>query len=41
MSEPTLDISLAGVHVDFPDGWWDDPSNDLLSPRAGARTRDN
>ena len=31
---PTLDISLAGVHVDFPDGWWDDPSNDLLSPRG-------
>lgn len=27
---PELAISLEGVHVDFPDGWWDDPSNDLV-----------
>lgn len=37
---PELYIGLEGVHVEFPDGYWDHPSHDLVT-RDGRLMRDH
>lgn len=31
LAKPRVQVDLSGVHVEFPEDWWDHPSHDLVA----------